>query len=104
MRLPLQGHAQDLHPLEFAHAGRTKNEQNYLSFARSFSCRRNLFITPAIILEPHGSQRSRLAKRVPSTFAIGEIRLISSSRLSLVTTSTTPSGSSITPLTSVVLK
>src|SRR5699024_5890856 len=24
MRLPLQGHAQDLHPLEFAHAGRTK--------------------------------------------------------------------------------
>lgn len=61
-------------------------------------------ITPDTTPEPTVLPPSRIANRSPSSIAIGVISLISISMLSPGITISVPLGSSITPVTSVVLK
>ena len=66
----------------------------------SFNYSMMLWTTPEATVRPP----SRIAKRRPSSMAIGVIRVISISMLSPGITISTPSGSLMVPVTSVVLK
>ena len=75
--------------------------------AESVPCLFRLFdysMTLAITPEPTVRPPSRIAKRRPCSMAMGVIRVISMSRLSPGITISTPSGSLMLPVTSVVRK